>query len=158
MFNRHFWSILNGLYVIRLFWFGWDFPMGGAKFMGFGGKMAPKHANWEKHLLAPNCVFWAIVREIFSTRLAQAGAQEKKTGRKKSHEKRADLNTMWQVCSSRWRNQTCKVSSLQLKWFRCSEVLKSPCCPREARPSLTLCFTAHVAYVMNLSWIHSNSA
>ena len=37
------------------------------------------------------------------------------------------------------------LSSLLLEWFRCSDVLKFPCCHREARPSLTLCFfaTAH---------------
>jgi len=29
MFNWHFLSIFNGLDVIRLFLFGWDFPTGG---------------------------------------------------------------------------------------------------------------------------------
>ena len=29
MFHKHFLSILNGLDVIRLFLFGWDFPTGG---------------------------------------------------------------------------------------------------------------------------------
>jgi len=43
-------SILNGLDVIQLFVFGWDFPTG-AKFWGFLGKMTPKRQMREKHLL-----------------------------------------------------------------------------------------------------------
>jgi len=56
---------------------------------GEGGwaKWPPKRQMRQKHLLgghflAPSCVFWAIVREIISIRLACADAQEKKAGRK----------------------------------------------------------------------------
>jgi len=83
MFNWHFLSILHGLDVIQLLiWLG--FPYWGRN---FGGKnWPPKRKIREKHLLGghfltPNCVFWAIVREIIFIRLACAGAQEKKAGR-----------------------------------------------------------------------------
>jgi len=53
-----------------------------ANFWGFLGKMTPKRQMTEIHLLeghflAPNCVFWAIAREIISIRLACTGAQKK---------------------------------------------------------------------------------
>jgi len=72
--------------------FCWDFPSGG-EILGFLGKMTPKTSNEKNtcwvgsgHFLMPNCVFWAIVREIISIRFACAGAQEiKKAGR--SHKK-----------------------------------------------------------------------
>jgi len=89
MFNWHFLSILNGLDVIWLL-FGWDFPNGGTKFCGFGPKWPPKRQMRNKHLLGghfltPNCVFWAIVREIISMRL-KTGRKAMKAGRKKSPE------------------------------------------------------------------------
>jgi len=67
------------------FLFGWDFHTGG-EIWGFWGKWPPKRQMREKHRLGehsltPNCVFWAIVREIISIRLACAGAK-KKAGRR----------------------------------------------------------------------------
>jgi len=84
-------------YLTFLIWLG--FPYWGGRNIGvFGAKWPPKRQFREKHLLGghfltPNCVFWAIVRELISIRLACAGAQEKNTkegrkaGRKKSHKK-----------------------------------------------------------------------
>jgi len=75
-------------------WLG--FPFRGAKFCFFWLKWPPKRQIREKnvlggHFLTPNGVFWVIVREIISIRLACAGAQVKKAvrkaGRKKSHKK-----------------------------------------------------------------------
>jgi len=83
-------------------WLG--FPYCGRTFGGLGAKWPRKHQMREKHwlgehFLAPNGVFWAIVREIISIRLAsltrsltRACAQEKrqesrKAGRKKSQKK-----------------------------------------------------------------------
>mgnify|MGYP006339793257 CR=1 FL=1 len=68
-------------YSTFFIWLG--FPYWGRNFGGFGAKWPPKRQNFEKHFmgghfLTPNCVFWAIVREIISIRLACAGAQEKK--------------------------------------------------------------------------------
>jgi len=42
MFNWHFLSIMNGLDVIWLFLFGWDFPTGGEIFGFFGQNIPPK--------------------------------------------------------------------------------------------------------------------
>jgi len=47
MFNWHFLSILNGLDVIWLFVFGWDFPTGG-EILGVFGQNAPQNGKWEK--------------------------------------------------------------------------------------------------------------
>jgi len=55
-------------------WLG--FPYWGWNFGGFWTKWPPKRQMSEIHFLTPNCVFWAIVREIISIRLACAGAQE----------------------------------------------------------------------------------
>jgi len=49
MFNRHFFSIFNGLDVNRLFLFGWDFPTGG-EILGVWGKITTKTSNWRKIL------------------------------------------------------------------------------------------------------------
>jgi len=95
MFNWHLLSILNGLDVIRLFVFCWDFPTGGRKFGGFWAKWPPKRQMREKHLLGghfltPNCVFRAIVREIISISFGLCRCARKKgrqEGRKKSHKK-----------------------------------------------------------------------
>jgi len=93
MFNCHFLSILNGLDVIRIFLFGWDFPTGGEMLWILGETWLSKRQMREKHLLGghfftPNCVFWAILREIISISLACAGEQETKRleGRKKSQD------------------------------------------------------------------------
>jgi len=48
MFNWHFWSILNGLDVIRLFLFGWDFSTGG-EISGVLGQNDPQNVKWEKN-------------------------------------------------------------------------------------------------------------
>jgi len=55
----------------------------------------------EKHLLgghfiAPNCVFWAIVRDIISIRLACTGAQDKKRqeGRKVENSQEVYISRM----------------------------------------------------------------
>jgi len=44
IFNCHFLSILNGLDVIRLFVFGWDFPTGG-EILGFVRKNDPQNVK-----------------------------------------------------------------------------------------------------------------
>jgi len=80
-------------YSIFFIWLG--FPYWGRNFGVFWAKQPPKRQMREQHLLGGhfitlNCVFWAIVREIISIRLACAGAQEtkgRKEGRKKSHNK-----------------------------------------------------------------------
>jgi len=66
-------------------WLGFPY-WGGGKLWGAFGKIAPKRQLKEEnlldwHILAPNCIFWAIVREIVSIGLACAGTQEKKGGR-----------------------------------------------------------------------------
>jgi len=71
----------------------------GRKFGGFWTKWPPKRQIREKHLLGghfltPNCVFWAIVREIISIRLACAGAQEKKAGRKEENSQEVYISRM----------------------------------------------------------------
>jgi len=52
---------LERLDVIQLFVFGWDFPIGGAKFWFFGGKMTPKTAN-ERKTLAGRALPYAKLR------------------------------------------------------------------------------------------------
>jgi len=54
----------------------------------------------EKHLLrglflAPYYVFWAIVREIISIRLACSGAQEKKAGRQEEVTRSLYFTYVW---------------------------------------------------------------
>jgi len=51
---------VNGLYVIRLFIFGWDFPTGG-EILGVLGKMTPKTAN-ERKTLAGRALSYAKLR------------------------------------------------------------------------------------------------
>jgi len=72
---------------------------------GFGEKWPQTRQIKEKlllggHFLTPNCVFWAIVCEIISIRLACAGALEKKAGRKKSQE--VYISRMFGATSSGW--------------------------------------------------------
>jgi len=69
-------------YSTFFIWLG--FPYWGRTCGGFGAKWPPKRKIREKHLLGehfltPNCVVWAIVREIISIRLAYAGAIENKS-------------------------------------------------------------------------------
>ena len=90
-------------YSTFFIWLG--FPYWGRNFGGFGAKWPPKRQNREKHLLGghfltPNCVFWAIVREIISIRLACAGAQEKKAGRKEGR-KKSHKKCIFHVCVER---------------------------------------------------------
>jgi len=58
IFNWHFLSTLNGLDVIRLFLFGWDFPTGSEMFWG---KMTPKTSN-ERKILAGRALPYAKLR------------------------------------------------------------------------------------------------
>ena len=48
MFHKHFLSILNGLDVIRLFLFGWDFPTGG-EILGVLGQNDPQKDEISKN-------------------------------------------------------------------------------------------------------------
>jgi len=82
-------------------WLG--FPYGGRNLGGFGVKWPPKRQIREKHLLGghfltPNCVFWAIVRNIISIRLACAGAQERKKAVRKAGRKKSNKNCIFHVC------------------------------------------------------------
>jgi len=75
------------------------FPFWWAKFRGLWAKWPPKRQIREKHLLGghfltPKCVFWVIVREIISIRLACAGAQEKK-GRKEEKSQEVFISCMF---------------------------------------------------------------
>jgi len=77
--------------------------LGGEILRVFWAKWPPKRQVREKHLLgghslAPNCVFWAIVREIICIRLACAGAQEKKAVRKAG---RSPKKCIFHVCVER---------------------------------------------------------
>jgi len=112
MVNWYFLSILNGLHVIQLFVFGWDFLTGSEMF----GKITPKTSIERKHLLGghlltPNCVFLDLVCEIISISVwpvqvrkkegRKAGRQEgrlagRQEGRKKSHKK-----SIFHVCLER---------------------------------------------------------
>jgi len=118
--------------------------------------MTPKRQMREKHLLVghfhtPNCVFWAILREIISIRLACAGAQDKKTRKEEKSQ---------EVYISRMRGATpggristkhgkcvrltdlikrAKFHRYKYERFRSCEVLKFSYCHKEPRPSLTLC-------------------
>jgi len=62
----------------------------------------------EKHLLGghfftPNCVFWAIMREIISIRLACAGAQEfRQEGRKEVKSQEVYISRMRGATPSGW--------------------------------------------------------
>jgi len=60
----------------------------------------PKLQIREKHLLGghfltPNCVFWAIVREIIAICLACAGTQEKKAGSQAGRKKSVYFTYAW---------------------------------------------------------------
>jgi len=94
MFNWHLLSILNGLDVIRLFYFA-GIPLLGGDILRVLGQNDPQNVQWEKHTcwagisLRQTASFErATVREIISIRLACAGAQDKKRheGMKKSQE------------------------------------------------------------------------
>jgi len=94
MFNWYFLSILNGLDVIRIFFIWLGFLKWGKILGGLRVKMTLKRQMRETHLqgghfLTPNCVFWAIVREIISIRLACAGVYKinKQEGRKEPFQK-----------------------------------------------------------------------
>jgi len=67
-------------YSTFFIWLG--FAYWGRNFGGFGPKWPLKRQMRKNllggHFLTLNCVFWAIVREIISIRLASAGAQDKR--------------------------------------------------------------------------------
>ena len=92
MFNWHFLSILNGLDVIRLFLFGWDFPTGGESF-GVLGQNDPQKIKISKNTclegtsLRQNAFFKLLCVEIGSRVWAVRVAKNKKTkkNKKKSH-------------------------------------------------------------------------
>jgi len=74
---------------------------------GFWAKWPPKQQMREKHMLGgyfltPNCVFWAIVREIIYIRLACACAQEQKAakeeGRKEGRKDESHKKCIFHVC------------------------------------------------------------
>jgi len=151
--------ILNGLDVIRLFVLA-GISLLGAKCWGGGvwPKWLPKRQIEEQylllgHFLAPNCVFWAIVRDIISFRMAYAGGQEniiRQEGRKKRHKK-----CIFHVCVERLlaggfqpnvdyvfvAQTSSNVQNFIVITWVVSELwdVEFPCCYREPRPSLTLC-------------------
>jgi len=82
MFNWRFSSYLERFRRYSTFFIWLGFPYWGRNCGGLG-QNDPKTSNKRKHLLGGhfltlNRVFWAIVREIISIRLACAGVQEKK--------------------------------------------------------------------------------
>ena len=89
MFNWHFLSILNGLDVIRLFLFGWDFPTGG-EILGVWGQNDPQKDKISKNTclkgtsLRQNASFKLSCVKIGSPVWAVRVAKNKKK-KKKSH-------------------------------------------------------------------------
>jgi len=91
MLNWHFSSILNGLDVIRLFLFGWDFPLGVGKIWMVLGQNDPQNVKWEKNTcwegtylrhtasFEPLCVKLSLA--VWPVRVRKKKRQE---GRKKS--------------------------------------------------------------------------
>ena len=84
MFNWHFLSILNGLDVIRLFLFGWDFPTGG-EILGVFGQNDPQKYEISKNIclegtfLRQNASFKLLCVKIGSRVWAVRVAKNKKT-------------------------------------------------------------------------------
>ena len=87
MFNWHFLSILNGLDVIRLFLFGWDFPTGG-EILGVFEENDPQTDKISKNTclkstsLRQNASFKLLCVKIGSRVWAVRVAKNKKTKNK----------------------------------------------------------------------------
>ena len=77
----------------------------------------------KRHFLASQRVFWAIVREIpctgyFSRRVREKNKEERPIFHVFSQAlPTADWHKIWVTCSSRGRNQLCKVLSSSVKGF-----------------------------------------
>jgi len=96
MFNWHLLSILNGLNVIRLFLFGWEFPTAGGRNVGGFWAKWPKNVKWEKN----TCWEGTSLRQTASFKPLRVWSVQvrKKKGRK---EGRSHKKCIFHVCVER---------------------------------------------------------
>jgi len=100
MFNWHFLSILNGLEVIRLLVFGWDFPTGG-EILFILGKMTP-NTSMERKTLAGRALPYAKLRllshyawnYLYPFGLCRCARKKRQTGRQEEMSQEVYISRM----------------------------------------------------------------